>query len=311
MLIDTVARLQRALNDMRAESQYLRTPGVRNVVSTPRQGTFTSTKVPRFAGTTSWEQYRQVFDAIVLSNGWDDATAALQLLSHLEGDALNVAMLVPAPRRASRVGLVDALTTHYGSPGGLSATEKTTQTAGEEPSIFAIALETLTIKAFGDMGQTAWLRLIRDRFIAEHSCELRRHLDSVPPETPIRDIVDRCRVWESHAESDVRRVSKPGPDPAFPTYVVGEVDRGVDDLWVAAVTTPQSTPDQVEKFVRRLMASVAAPAPTPAPEPPAVARLQGLMADTQVRQPVPAAATGSAGLKTLLRTLLSGNLAPA
>ena len=60
----------------------------------------------------------------------------------------------------------------------------------------------------------AWLRLIRDRFIAGHnSFELRRHLDSVPPETPIRDIVDRCRVWESHADSDVRRVNKPGPEP--------------------------------------------------------------------------------------------------
>ena len=44
---------------------------------------------------TSWEQYRQVFDTIAQSNGWDDATAALQLLSHLEGDALNVALLVP------------------------------------------------------------------------------------------------------------------------------------------------------------------------------------------------------------------------
>ena len=54
---------------------------------------FTSTS----AGTTSWEQYRQVFEAIVISNGWDDATAALQLLSHLEGDALNVALLVLAP----------------------------------------------------------------------------------------------------------------------------------------------------------------------------------------------------------------------
>ena len=29
------------------------------------------------------------------SNGWDDVTAALQLLSHLDGDALNVALLVP------------------------------------------------------------------------------------------------------------------------------------------------------------------------------------------------------------------------
>ena len=31
-------------------------------------------------------------------------TAALQLLSHLEGDALNVALLVPAPRRVLRGG---------------------------------------------------------------------------------------------------------------------------------------------------------------------------------------------------------------
>ena len=82
------------------------------MVHTPRQAAFTTTKVPRFGG-TSWEQYRQVFDAIVLSNGWDDATAALQLLSHLEGDALNVALLVPMSRWTSRTGLVDALSAHY------------------------------------------------------------------------------------------------------------------------------------------------------------------------------------------------------
>ena len=65
VLIDTVARLQRDLNDMRAESRYLRTPGVRDALPPSRHVTFTSTKVPRFAGTTSWEQYWQVFDAIV------------------------------------------------------------------------------------------------------------------------------------------------------------------------------------------------------------------------------------------------------
>ena len=95
ILIDTVARLQQDLADIRAESRQLQTLGVPPVVPTPRQAAFTTTKVPRFAGRTSWEQYQQVFDAIVLSNGWDDATAALQLLSHLEGDALNVALLVP------------------------------------------------------------------------------------------------------------------------------------------------------------------------------------------------------------------------
>ena len=41
------------------------------------------------------EQYREVFEAIVCSNGWDDVTAALQLLSHLDGDALNIALQCP------------------------------------------------------------------------------------------------------------------------------------------------------------------------------------------------------------------------
>ena len=102
------------------KSRFLRTPGVPPVVPIPRHVAFTSTKVPKFAGTTSWEQYRQVFNAIVLSNGWDDVTAALQPLSHLQGDALNVALLVPVPRRTSRMGLVDALSAHYGSPGRLA-----------------------------------------------------------------------------------------------------------------------------------------------------------------------------------------------
>ena len=87
----------------------------------------------------------------MFSNGWDDATAALQLLSHLQGDPLNVALLVPMSRRTSRKGLVDALSAHYGSPGRLvdyrRQFEKTTRSAGDDPSIFAIALETLSVIA--------------------------------------------------------------------------------------------------------------------------------------------------------------------
>ena len=152
-----MARLQRDLADIRAESRQFRTPGAPHVVPTPRQAAFTTTKVSRFAGKTSLDQYCQVFEVIVCFNGWDDSTAALQLLSHLEGDALNVALLVLAPRRTSIMGLVDALSEHYGSPGRLAdyrrQFEKTTRTAGEDPSIFAVALETLAVKAFGDMGQ--------------------------------------------------------------------------------------------------------------------------------------------------------------
>ena len=93
--------------------------------------------------------------------------------------------------------------------------------SGNTRQSFATALETLAVQAFGDMRQMARLRLIRDRFMAGHdNCDLRRHLDSVPPETTIRDVVDRCRVWESHADPIVRRMTKPTPDVAYPTLVM-------------------------------------------------------------------------------------------
>ena len=79
------------------------------------------------------------------------------------------------------------------------------------------------------MGQEARLRLIRDQFIAGHeSCDLRRYLDCVPPDMPLRDIVDRCRVWESHSDSSVRRANKPMPEPVYPTYVVNDPEYDVD-----------------------------------------------------------------------------------
>ena len=113
----TVSRMQRDLDNLQTENRFLRTRRTTGPVPLVRQAALTTTKVPWFSGSTSWEQYQQVFDSIVLSNGWDDATAALQLLSHLQGDALSVALLIPMPRRASRKELTDALSSHYGSPG--------------------------------------------------------------------------------------------------------------------------------------------------------------------------------------------------
>ena len=200
----TVSRMQRDMKSLQTENRFLRSRRTTGPVSLVRQAALTTTKVPWFSGSTSWEQYQQVLDTIVLSNGWDDATAALQLLSHLQGDALSVVLLMPMPRRASRKELTDALSSHYGSPGRLASYrrqfDKTERKPGEDPANFGITLETLAVKAFGEIGQTSRLRLIRDRFIAGHeSCELRRHLDCLPPDTPLRDIVDRCRVWESHS----------------------------------------------------------------------------------------------------------------
>ena len=75
--------------------------------------------MPRYVGRSSWDQYRQVFEAIVCSNGWDRVTAALQLVSHLEEDALNVALLVPESEQVLPGVLVGALALleNYGSRG--------------------------------------------------------------------------------------------------------------------------------------------------------------------------------------------------
>ena len=96
-LENAVARLQRDIADYRKE---LRSGGRQGPANPPRptkRSGFTSTPVHRYYGKSSWEQYRQVFVAMACSNGWDNVTAPLQLISHLYGDALNVALLMLSP----------------------------------------------------------------------------------------------------------------------------------------------------------------------------------------------------------------------
>ena len=63
--------------------------------------------------------------------------------------------------------------------------------------------------------------MVRDRFIAnQRICGLWRHLDSVPPDAPIREIVDLCWVWESHSEQ--KSGSSPGTDMGPGTYGGGQ-----------------------------------------------------------------------------------------
>ena len=122
----------------------------------------------------------------------------------------------------------------------------------------------LAMKALGDMGQTDPLQLIRDRYIAGHnSCDLRRHLDSAPPETPIRDVVDRCRVWESHADPAISRTRKPTLDPIYPTFTVGEKDSNNEITRVAAVTELESDQHKLMEVIRRTLSNTERPNPTP------------------------------------------------
>ena len=200
-----IIKLQRDLEEARAESRYLRAQPVNSPAVAVSAVKFTRTPVPRYDGISDWDQYREVYEAIVISNGWDDLTAALQLLAHLDGEALNVALLVPEDQRRRPGMLIESLTAHYTSPGRLSQRrrqfEQMTRPVGEDPAVFAIALESLARRAFVDVDPTVRLQLVRDKFITgQTQLALRRHLDSAGPDTPMVDIVDKCCVWESHAE---------------------------------------------------------------------------------------------------------------
>ena len=80
--------------------------GLSGLPASRRPGRFTNMAGPRFDGTVCWQQHhQQVINAIAKSAGWGDETAALQLFAHLEGEAFNVALLMPKGERATKEGL--------------------------------------------------------------------------------------------------------------------------------------------------------------------------------------------------------------
>ena len=98
------------------------------------------------------------------------------------------------------------------------------------------------------MGQTARLRLIRDRFIIVA-------VSYVGIWTVCHRRLPSRILWTDVGCGRVMRIWRlggSGPEPVYPAYVVSESDKGADDLRVATVASPQSTPDQVENFFRRL-----------------------------------------------------------
>ena len=168
---------------------------------------FTDTELPVFSDGEGWYRHIHIVQAIVKSNGWPDETAALQLFVHLKGEALDVALLLRKKERESWTGLVQGLVAYYQSPGRLAGLRRQFAGAfrhpGLDPATFATDLGMLAIQGFGDMREQARDIMIRDKFIAgQEQCALRRQLDGFAQDTPTGEIVDSCRVWESHSDSD-------------------------------------------------------------------------------------------------------------
>ena len=125
-------------------------------------------------------------------------------------------LLLPKEKRESWTGLVNGLSAYYRSPGRLAVLRRRFESAfrrpGLDPATFATKLGILAIQGFEDMNEQARDIMIRDKFIAgQKQCALRRQLDGFAPDTPIGEIGDSCRVWESH--SDPEMISDGNHDP--------------------------------------------------------------------------------------------------
>ena len=100
---------------------------------------------------------------------------------------------------------MNELSTYYNTPGRLAVFRRQFENArrrpGLDPATFATELGILALRGFSDMKEKARDLMVCNKFIAaQQSCDLRRHLDGAAPEASIGDIVDSCRIWESHAE---------------------------------------------------------------------------------------------------------------
>ena len=186
-------------------------------------------------------------------------TAALQLLSHLDGDALNVALLVPESQRVVPWILINSLSDYYNSPGRLAEYKRQFQWVarqpGDDPSIFAIELETLARRAFMDVHLKIQLQMVRDRFIdGQADRALRRHLDSLGPNTPMIEMVDssRCPVHMTC------QVTEDRPTPAIPSEMESVEDMFRRLLPMSAPPPLQAAPKYSDRdiLVRQMMETI-------------------------------------------------------
>ena len=103
-----------------------------------------------------------------------------------------------------------------------------------------------------DVNLKMQLQMVRDRFMDGQADRLlRRHLDSLGPNTPMIEMVDSCRIWERHCEPEIR--PRMGMDRG-PVHMTGQVS---EDRPIPAIPSEM---ESVEEMIRRLL-------PTPAPPP--------------------------------------------
>ena len=110
-----------------------------------------------------------------------------------------------------------------------------------------------------DVDAAVRLQLVRDRFITgQEQRALRRHLDSVGPDTPISVIVDRCRVWESHEERNSRSRAEYEPTDSRGVF---QVRQRISDEHSGMSAEPDSNSSEFGILANRLREMVQQPVP--------------------------------------------------
>ena len=135
--------------------------------------------------------------------------------------------------------------------------------------------------------------MVGDRFIdGQVECALRRHLDSLGPDTPMADIVDCCCVWESHREVEieprtsvdrrpVRAICQVMVDEQAPA-ASPETETLEDIIWkllqTPALPPPQAIPIPSDRdlLIQQLMGAICPPKPV-AQERSAVTELETML----------------------------------
>ena len=186
--------------------------------------------------------------------------------------------------------LIKSLSNHYNAPGRLAGYKRQFQRAfrrpGDDQSIFAIELETLARRAFIDIDTSIQLQMVRDRFIdGQAECALRRHLDSLGPNTPMADIVDCCRVRERHSEVEsmtrmsadrcparaICQITEDEPTPAA-SPETGNWENIIRKLLPTPALPPQPAvpiPSDREVLIQQLMGALCPPTPVAQERSPA------------------------------------------
>ena len=136
-------------------------------------------------GKTSLKQYLRQFELVAKFNGWDDEEKSLQLVTSLEGAALDTLDRVDGPMNYQ--GVASALRSRFPDYDCTSSYQNAFDTAsrrsGEEPGSLATRLGELGFKAYPDVPPGTMDRLILRQFMMAQPQQVRSKMALVNPST--------------------------------------------------------------------------------------------------------------------------------